>query len=138
MKTTAKAQTYDQLTKTFITIVIIEISAIVSKLSNTEIICGIANLATTLANIVEFGYLYKFYREELNEIKYEIITSVNYIPIRTMKIIKEILYAAIPMSLSPFIGTIGKNMDSTTIMDGLQNTMNYEEAKVQYGIFNGK
>lgn len=138
MSITAKAQTYDQLTKTFITIVLIEISTIISKVTNIALIASIANLAITIANVVEFMYLYIFYKKELPDIKYEIITSVNYKKVRTLKTIKEILIVAIPMSLSPFIGTIGKNIDSTTIVGGLQKNMSYEQAKIQYGILNGK
>ena len=112
MKVTAKAQTYDQLTKTFITVVVIEIA--------------------------KFLYLYNFYRKELNEIKYEIMTSVHTRPVRTIWAIKEIIIVAVPMAITPFIGTIGRNFDSTTIISGLQTHMSYDDAKIQYGILNGK
>ena len=138
MRVTAKAQTYDQITKTFITVVVIEISTIVSKITNMAIIVAIANLATTLANIVEFTYLYSFFRKELNNIKYEIMTSVHKKSVRTLWIIKEIIVVSIPMSITPFIGTIGRNFDSTTIISGLQTNMSYNDAKIQYGILNGK
>ena len=138
LRVTARAQTYDQITKTFITLVVIELATIVSKITNMAIIVAIANLATTLANIVEFTYLYSFYRKELNNIKYEIITSVHKKTVRTLWIIKEIIFAAIPMSITPFIGTIGRNFDSTTIISGLQTNMSYNDAKIQYGILNGK
>ena len=138
MKVTAKAQTYDQITKTFFTIIIIEIASVVSKVTNTAVIVSIANFATTIANVVELGYLYKFYRKELKEIKYEILTSVHTRPVRTLTTIKEIIFVAVPMALSPFIGTIGRNMDSTTIINGLQVNMTYDDAKIQYGILNGK
>lgn len=138
MKVTAKAQTYDQITKTFFTIIIIEIASVVSKVTNTAVIVSIANFATTIANVVELGYLYKFYRKELKEIKYEILTSVHTRPVRTLTTIKEIIFVAVPMALSPFIGTIGRNMDSTTIINGLQANMTYDDAKIQYGILNGK
>lgn len=138
MKVTAKAQTYDQLTKTFITVVVIEIATVVSKVTNIAVIVSIANLATTIANIVEFIYLYNFYRKELNEIKYEIMTSVHTRPVRTIWAIKEIIIVAVPMAITPFIGTIGRNFDSTTIISGLQNHMSYDDAKIQYGILNGK
>lgn len=138
MSITAKAQTYDQLTKTFFTIFIIEIAFFISKLTGISEIAACANLATTFANVIEFGYLYFSYNKELPTIKYEIITSINYREVRMIRTIKDVLLSAIPMALSPFIGTIGKNIDSTTIMSGLQNNMSYENAKIQYGIFNGK
>ena len=138
MRVTAKAQTYDQITKTFITVVVIEISTIVSKITNMAIIVAIANLATTLANIIEFTYLYSFYRKEINNIKYEIMMSVHIKTVRTLWIVKEIIFVSIPMSITPFIGTIGRNFDSTTIISGLQTNMSYDDAKIQYGILNGK
>ena len=138
MRATAKAQTYDQLTKTFITIVVIEISTIFAKITNIAVIVSISNLATTIANVVEFTYLYNFYRKELKEIKYEIMTSVHAKPVRTIWAIKEIIFVAVPMAITPFIATIGRNIDSTTIMSGLQTHMSYNDAKVQYGILTGK
>ena len=138
MRATAKAQTYDQLTKTFITIVVIEISTVFAKITNIAVIVSISNLATTMANVVEFTYLYNFYRKELKEIKYEIMTSVHAKPVRTIWAIKEIISVAVPMAITPFIGTIGRNLDSTTIMSGLQTNMSYNDAKVQYGILTGK
>ena len=138
MRATAKAQTYDQLTKTFITIVVIEISTVFAKITNIAVIVSISNLATTMANVVEFTYLYSFYRKELKEIKYEVMTSVHVKPVRTIWAIKEIISVAIPMAITPFIGTIGRNLDSTTIMSGLQTNMSYNDAKVQYGILTGK
>ena len=138
MTATAKAQTYDQLTKTFITIVVIEISTIFAKITNIAVIVSISNLATTIANVVEFTYLYNFYRKELKEIKYEIMTSVHAKPVRTIWAIKEIIFVAVPMAITPFIATIGRNIDSTTIMSGLQTHMSYNDAKVQYGILTGK
>src|SRR5699024_10040132 len=103
---------------------------IVSKITNMAIIVAIANLATTLANIVEFTYLYSFYRKELNNIKYEIITSVHKKTVRTLWIIKEIIFAAIPMSITPFIVTLGRNFYLTTIISQLQKNMSYNDVKI--------
>ena len=138
MKATAIAQTYDQLTKTFLTIIVIEVATMVSKVTNIAVIVSIANLATTIANIVEFTYLYEYYRKELGEIKAEIANSVHERPVRTLWAIKEIIFVAVPMAITPFIATIGRNFDSTTIISGLQTHMSYNEAKIQYGILNGK
>ena len=138
MKVTAKAQTYDQITKTFFTVIVIEIASYVSKTTGTNIIVSIANLATTVANLIEFCYLYYYYRKQLNEIKYEILTSVHTEKIRTMIVVREIIKVSIPMAITPFIGAMGRNVDSTTIINGLQTNMNYETAKIQYGILNGK
>lgn len=138
MRVTANAQTFDQLTKTCTIIFIIEIATMISKFTDIAGIVSFVNLATTIGNIVEFSYLYIYYRKELPEIKKEIITSVNYRHVRSLKTIKEILFVSVPMSLSPFIGSVGKNLDATTIIRGLQTNINYEKAKVQYGILSGK
>ena len=138
MRATAKAQAYDKITKTIVTIVVIELATVVAKITNISVIVSMANLATTIANIVEFTYLYIFFRKELKEIKYEILTSVHVRPVRTLWAIKEIIIVAIPMAITPFIATIGRNLDSTTIMSGLQTNMSYNDAKIQYGILNGK
>ena len=138
MRATAKAQAYDQITKTIVTIVVIELATVVAKITNISVIVSMANLATTIANIVEFTYLYIFFRKELKEIKYEILNSVHVRPVRTLWAIKEIIIVAIPMAITPFIATIGRNLDSTTIMSGLQTNMSYNDAKIQYGILNGK
>ena len=118
--------------------IVIEIASYVSKTTGTNIIVSIANLATTVANLIEFCYLYYYYRKQLNEIKYEILTSVHTEKIRTMIVVREIIKVSIPMAITPFIGAMGRNVDSTTIINGLQTNMNYETAKIQYGILNGK
>lgn len=138
MGVTADAQIYDQFTKTCLTVFLIEIATAISKITNISKIVSLTNLATTIANVIEFGYLYIFYRRDLKDIRHEILTSVNHQPVRTLKTVKEIIAVIVPMTLAPFIGTIGKNLDSTTIIGGLQRTISYEEAKIQYGILNGK
>ncbi len=96
------------------------------------------NLATTVGNIIEFIYLYKTYRRNLPEIKEEISESINTVPIRIYKIIKEIIRVAIPISITALIMAISKNIDSTTIVSELKDIIGYEEAKKEYGILSGK
>ena len=61
LSVTAKSQTIEQIFKTIFTIVLVEIVAHVTK-NNTMLMAGIANLATTLATILSFTYIYIYYR----------------------------------------------------------------------------
>ena len=103
IKNTAGAQAMDQITKTISTIVMIELSVYFMKENNTEIMAACSSLATTIGNIAEFSYLYKMYRKNLQEIKLEIINSVNTSKIRIINIVKEIMIIAVPISLTAII-----------------------------------
>lgn len=138
IKGTARAQSLEQLVKTIITVVMIELSIIILKNTNTELMAALSNLATTLGNLAEFMYLYKMYKKELPIIKQEIQNSSNKESLRIKDIVKNILLVAIPMSLTALISTISKNIDSSTIVKDLTNLIGYEEAKMQYGILSGK
>ena len=56
---TAKSQTFEQVFKTLFTILVVEMIAIASGVNTTLMAAG-ANLATTLAVIVSFLYLFKY------------------------------------------------------------------------------
>lgn len=138
IKMTAKAQSVDQLTKTISTVLMIELSTVLIKNTNTEMMAAISNLATTLGNIAEFTLLYKSYKNTLPEINYEINNNKTNEEIGIKNIIKKILIISIPLSLTALITTISKNIDSTTIVNDLKDIIGYEEAKKQYGIISGK
>ena len=57
----AKSQTLEQVFKTLLTIIVVEIVAILSNVS-TEWMAAGANLATTLATFLGFSYLFLYYR----------------------------------------------------------------------------
>ena len=61
IKATARSQSLEQVFKTTLTIILVEIIAIISKAS-TEWMAGGATLATTLATFSGFGYLYLYYK----------------------------------------------------------------------------
>ncbi len=138
IKKTAQAQALDQFTKTITTFIMIEVSVFLLKNTNTELMAACSNLATTLGNVIEFGFLYKAYLVEVKIVKKEIKNSSYKSEIRIIKIIKQIFIMAIPISLTALISTISKNIDSTTIVNDLQSLIGYEEAKRQYGILSGK
>ena len=137
IKVTANSQTIEQIFKMTLTIIIVEILAIISG-TDTSIMAGGANIATTISSILCFVYLYIYYSTVKKEIAREVKDSVNYRYKGIIKIIKEILCVSIPMSLTPIISTINKNIDSVTVVRGLKNFMSESMAKAEYGILTGK
>ena len=137
IKITAHSQTIEQTFKTLLTIIIVEIISIISGLDTTLMAAG-ANLATTISSILCFAYLYMYYTSVKKEIAREVKNTVNYKYKGTRKIIKEILTVSIPMSLTPVLTTINKNIDSMTIVRGLKKFLTESVAKAEYGILTGK
>ena len=136
---TAKSQTFEQVFKTVFTIAVVEIIAIASGVNTTLMAAG-ANLATTLAVLVSFMYLFKYY----NRNKKEIWVQTNKSPIQgssnesVKKVVKNIMAVSIPISLSSIISAINKNIDAITVVRGLKTFLSESVAKVQYGILSGK
>lgn len=137
IKVTAKSQTIEQTFKMLLTIIIVEMVAIMSGMNTTIMATG-ANLATTLSSILCFAYLYMYYLSVRKEIAREVKNTVNYKYKGIRKIIKEILSVSIPMSLTPVLATINKNIDSMTVVRGLKRFLTESAAKAQYGILTGK
>lgn len=137
VKVTAHSQTIEQTFKTLLTVIIVEIIAVVSGMDTTIMAAG-ANLATTLSSILCFAYLYMYYATVKKEIAGEVKNTVNYKYKRITKIIKEIFSVSIPMSLTPILATINKNIDSMTVVRGLKKFLTESAAKAQYGILTGK
>ena len=135
MKPTAKSQTIEQLIKATFTIIIVEIISIfIITPNNTEIMAAGANLATTLATVTSFIYLlicYKNYRTDK-------IKNTNYPRESIYKIVKSIIYVALPITITAILGTINKNIDSMTVVRGLKSFMSNQDATIQYGILSGK
>ncbi len=137
LKVTANAQTLEQLFKTVLSIILVEMIATISGV-DTAIMAAGANLATTLATFLCFFYLYKYYYTMRKEIAIEIKTAQKHQPTRIRKTIWQILSVSIPMSMSAILGTVNKNIDSMTVVRGLKNFLTQEQAKIQYGILSGK
>ena len=134
---TAKSQTIEQVFKTLLTIVIVEILA-VGFSANTTIMAAGANLATTLSTIVSFMYLYILYKMFKGEIWHKIKNSKIKEKVRIRTIIKRILIVSLPISLSAVMSTLSKNIDSVTVVRSLKTFLSEKEAKEQYGILGGK
>ena len=137
LSVTAKSQTFEQIFKTVFTVILVEIVAYLSY-TNTILMAGVANLATTLATFFSFSYIYMFYRLRRKEIAQEISQTTNYVPTRIRKTLKKILNESIPISLSSLMSSFNKNIDLFTVVRILKKFMTESEAKVQYGILSGK
>lgn len=133
----ARSQTLEQVFKTLLTIIIVEIVAILSNVS-TEWMAAGANLATTLATFLGFSYLFLYYRTERKEIGAEIKNTVNYKYERVSEIIKKILFVSIPITLTAIMSSINKNVDSFTVVRNLKTFMPEDMATSLYGILGGK
>lgn len=133
----ANSQTIEQIFRTIITISLIEFIAQTTGL-DTKVMAAGAAVASTIAEITCFIYLFRYYTSVKREIANEIKRSVNYKYKGIRKTLKEILFVSIPMSIAPIIGGINKNIDSMTIVRGLKNFLSETDAKLQYGILSGK
>lgn len=137
IKATARSQSLEQVFKTTLTIILVEIIAIISNAS-TQWMAGGATLATTLATFAGFGYLYLYYKTKRKEIATEIKTTVNYKYERIVTIIKRILMVSIPIALTAIMSSLNKNIDSFTVVRSLKQFMSEDMAISQYGILGGK
>ena len=133
----ANSQTIEQVFRTIITIALIEFIAQTTGL-DTRVMAAGAAVASTIAEISCFVYLYKYYTSVRKEIANEIRRSVNYKYKGIRQTLKDILFVSVPMSIAPIIGGINKNIDSMTIVRSLKNFMTETDAKLQYGILSGK
>lgn len=133
----AKSQTLEQVFKTLLTIILVEVVAILSNTSTMWMAAG-ANLATTLATFLGFGYLFLYYKSERKEIAEEIKNTKNYKYERVWTIIKRILAVSIPITLTAIMSSINKNVDSFTVVRNLKKFMPEDQATALYGILGGK
>ena len=137
LKITARAQTIEQIFKTVLTIIIVEIVAYITTTS-TEMMAAGANLATTIATFSSFAYMFIYYRTKRKEIGNEIEQTVNYKYENVKTIIKRILMVSIPLTLSSIMTSFNKNIDSFTVKRILSTYLGSETAQTLYGILGGK
>lgn len=133
----ARSQTLEQVFKTLLTIIVVEIVAILSNVS-TEWMAAGANLASTLATFLGFSYLFLYYKSQRKEIGREIKNTVNYKYQSVSRIIKKILFVSVPITLTAIMSSINKNVDSFTVVRNLKNFMSEDSATALYGILGGK
>ena len=134
---TANSQSIEQIIKTILTIIIVEI---ISKISNynTVVMVASAAITVTIASGFSLIYLYAFYIKNKKEIWKDVITSTTHPKKSVRKIIKNILYVTIPIALTSLISAANKTIDAFTVVNIMSKFMKAEEAKLQYGILTGK
>lgn len=137
LKTTARAQTLEQIFKTVLTIIIVEIVAHITSTS-TELMAAGATIATTIATFSSFAYLFIYYRIRRREIGNEIQQSINYKYENVKTIIRRILMVSIPLTLSSIMTSFNKNIDSFTVKRILSTYMASNTAQTLYGQLAGK
>ena len=133
----ANSQIVEQMFKTFFTIFIVETCSIILTDSYEYLAAG-ATIATTLATIIGFLYLYIYYMLERKEIRREIEKRGNTKEDSFMKIIKNIVIVTIPMVVTSILLSINRNIDSMTVVRVLKEKVGEENAIKQYGILAGK
>jgi len=137
IKTTARAQTLEQIFKTVLTILVVEIVAMMT-MTSTKLMAAGANLATTLATFLSFSYLVLYYKSRQKEIGTEIKQTVNYKYEKVSTIVKNVLMVSIPMTISSVLSAINKNVDAFTVKRILSTYLPAELAIEKYGILSGK
>lgn len=137
LKITARAQTLEQVFKTVLTIVIVEIVAFITSTS-TEMMAASANVATTLATFSSFAYLFIYYRVKRKEIGNEIQSTTNYKYENVKTIVNKILIVSIPLTLSSIMTSFNKNIDSFTVKRILSTYLESGVATKLYGQLSGK
>ena len=137
MRLTARAQTFEQIFKTTLTILFVEIIAIASKVNTVYMAAG-ATLATTFATFSSFSFIYILYKKEKKIEGKEVNKVSEYDKKSFADIIKTILAVSIPISLSSILSAVNKNIDSATVVRILEKIIGYEAAKSQYGMLSMK
>lgn len=140
MSTTANSQTLEQVDKTLITILIVEVISIVTH-NDVVIMAAGANLATTISVFLSFAYLYRYYKFKRKEIVVEmpaVCEGPSYAKKGTKEILKSIIQISLPMTISSLVSSINKNIDSVTVVRGLKTFLSEADAKFQFGIYTGK
>ena len=132
---TAKSQFFEQIIKSVLTITLVEILSRFPN-SNTEILAAIANFATTLATFCSLMYILKKYRKIKKQNIY--LSKYNFPKERIFTIIRKVLIISIPMTTSAILTSLGKNVDSVTVVRILKNILGEETAIIKYGILSSK
>lgn len=134
---TANSQSVEQILKTILTIVSVEIFSIVSK-NDTVTMVAAAAIATTAATFFSFAYLYIKYLKNKQEIWKDIILSTTKEKESIQKIVKTIITLSLPLSFTALLSATNRSIDAFTVVNTISKFLGTEEAKFQYGILTGK
>lgn len=134
---TAKSQSLEQIFKTICTIIFVEVLILIGK-NNIIIMAAGANLATTVATMCSFIYIFIGFKIKKIQYKNEIKYYNNDGKLGIRDTLKKIVTVAFPISLSSLIASFNKNIDSFTVVRFLKYNFTEAESKTQYGILSGK
>jgi stage V sporulation protein B len=126
----AKIQIIEQIIKTVLTIIIVEIISRYTNF-NTSLMAEGSMIAASFATILSLAYSINKYR------KLRIITSTS-AKKGIIMILKEILSLSIPISISSFMMVLEGNIDSITIIRILKEKLGESKAQEIYGIITSK
>lgn len=133
IQVTAFSQFIEQLLKSCLTIIFVEITDRISN-RNTEIMAASANFATTIATFISLILIWRKYINISKKVTY----GYEYKKERISRIIKNILLISVPITTSAILSSVGKNVDSITIVRILKNILGETEAINRYGIISSK
>lgn len=136
MEATSKSQTFEQVFKTILTVALVELAVFTTN-QNTVVMAAFATIATSLATILSFMYLLRFYKIARRNINVENEKGVETENGSVKSIVKKILGVSIPISISSILSSINKNIDSFTVVRLLKPKLG-EKANELYGILSGK
>jgi len=134
---TANSQSYEQLLKTILTIIIVEVISYLS-IKNTVLMAAGATIATTVSNVFSLFYLFQYYVKHKKEVWREVISSTVHKKESIGKIIKNILIICVPISLGALLSVTNKTIDAFTVIKIAKQFLGEETATIQYGILSGK
>lgn len=133
IKVTAQNQFLEQILKSIFTIILVEITSKVSN-NNIEVMAAGANLATTIATFFSFTIMFSTYIKDKERIK----IGYNYRKERISYSFQNILKISFPMTLNSILSSVGKNVDSVTVVRFLKNRIGEKLAIKKYGIISSK
>ncbi len=120
MKATSTSQVLEQFFKSTLTIAIVW--ALVGY--SPEIMSAGANLATSIATVISFGYLFVFYKRRKKGIIADIEKSMGEeLSKSTVNMMKSILMISIPISLGSIISAVNRVIDTATITRGIETAV---------------
>lgn len=134
---TASSQSTEQVLKTVLTIIAVEIFCIISN-GNTVVMVAVAAIATTAATFFSFMYLYISYIKNKKEIWKDVVTSVIKEKESIRKIVINILCLFFPIAIGGLLASTNKTIDAFTTVNTISKFMGIDEATKQYGILTGK
>ncbi len=134
---TAKSLSIEQLSKTIITVAVVEVLSYISNKSTIIMVCGVA-LVTSIGSIINCLYMYINYIKNRREIWTDMVTSKTYKKERKLNIVKNIFKVTFPIAVCALIASINKTIDAFTIVKIAKEYLGEAEAVRQYGILSGK